>query len=147
MGGVQLAGFGRRLLARLIDGVILILLDLGIFGLAVLIVAAVPDTAGGFVAVLLILSLVLSGPIYEALWIGESGQTVRKRAVGIKVVRDERGGKPSYGAAVRRTFLVFAMGIVPLLLFVVFPWALFNQRKQGLHDLAAGTIVVRVTRI
>ncbi|MDQ3940878.1 MAG: RDD family protein [Actinomycetota bacterium] len=143
---MELAGLGRRFVARFIDGFLLLTID-ALFGVsAVLLDDRSVDPLAGIFGVLFLFSLLFSGPIYETWLIGRSGQTIGKRALGISVVGATSGDKPSYGDALSRAVVIFASGIIPLLLFLVFAWALWDDRKQGLHDKAAGTLVIRRPR-
>lgn len=65
--------------------------------------------------------------------------TLGKRALGIKVV-DENGEKIGFGRATGRYFAKIPSSLI---LGVGFLMAGFTQRKQGLHDMMAGTLVVQ----
>jgi len=65
--------------------------------------------------------------------------TLGKMAVGI-VVTDERGARISFGRATGRFFAKF---LSMLILYVGYLMAAFTEKKQGLHDVLAGTLVVR----
>lgn len=63
-----------------------------------------------------------------------------KKALGIKVVR-ENGGKVNFHDAVIREILgKFLSGIIFGLGFI---WILFDAKKQGWHDKIAKTVVIR----
>ena len=77
--------------------------------------------------------------LYEALLVGLwNGQTIGKRACGIRVINDD-GWPCSLGRAFGRTFARF-FSIVTF--FFGFLMVAFNRRKRGLHDVVAGTVVV-----
>jgi len=65
--------------------------------------------------------------------------TLGKMAFGIKVT-DIEGGRISF---LRATGRYFATWVSSILLAIGFLMAGFTARKQGLHDLMAGTLVVR----
>ena len=82
-------------------------------------------------------------PVFAALWFGLwvalLGTTPGKALLGLKII-DKRGGKPTaLQAAIR------ALACVPgfLALGAGFLWIIIDPKKRGLHDLLAGTLVVR----
>lgn len=82
---------------------------------------------------------------YLASWIyfaafesSESQATPGKKALGIKVT-DLNGKKISFGRASGR---FFAKYLSAALLCVGFIMIAFTKRKQGLHDIIAGCLVV-----
>jgi uncharacterized RDD family membrane protein YckC len=127
----------------LIDGLLLLAIDAAFFLPAVVFDEMGADVPAGIFGVLGVLSFIFGGPVYETILIGRSGQTIGKRLLSIKVVRTRAGDKISYGPAFGRAAVVFVSGaIVPLVALVVFAWALWDPRNQGLHDKAADTIVI-----
>jgi len=78
--------------------------------------------------------------LYFTYFEGSSGQTLGKKALGIKVVK-ENGNKLTYGDAFIRTILriIDSIGAYLLGLIVI----LVSQKKQRIGDLAAHTIVVK----
>jgi len=130
------AGFWIRVGAYLIDYVIL--------------------TAAGFVALFLLGFVLQAQPVVAGLmtlvvWIGapwlytalfESGSrqgTPGKLAVNLKVT-DLTGNPISFGRATGR---YFAEWITALTLGVGYAMVAFTDRRQSLHDMLAGTVVVR----
>ena len=71
----------------------------------------------------------------------ESGQTVGKRACGIRV-RTDAGGR-SVTAGVGRNLVARVIGSIPVVGLIDVLWPLWDSNKQCLHDKAASTIVVR----
>jgi uncharacterized RDD family membrane protein YckC len=133
------AGFWIRFAALFIDGLIT---GAGAIAVGVVIgaLAAVGnrDFAAG-AAVGYYLSYLVIRWLYFAL--SESsvrGATLGKRAVGI-FVTDTAGRRISFGRATGRTF---AKLLNAMTLGVGWLLAAFTDRKQGLHDLVAGTLVV-----
>jgi uncharacterized RDD family membrane protein YckC len=137
-GAGSIAPLSRRFLARFIDGIII---GLPLYAL----VPGLRDASGAIsVGVLFIIFLV--GAVYEIFQIGLWGQTIGKRLFGIKVVRLTDGEVPGLGAAAIRYLLPQALLNIPvlnLLVIVVYLRAAFDPLRQGFHDRAAGTIVVR----
>jgi uncharacterized RDD family membrane protein YckC len=78
--------------------------------------------------------------LYYALMESSAKQaTVGKMALGI-VVTDLEGRRIGFGKATGR---YFAKILSALILGIGFLMVAFTQRKQGLHDILAGTLVVR----
>jgi uncharacterized RDD family membrane protein YckC len=65
--------------------------------------------------------------------------TLGKKAVGI-IVTDLDGNRISFGKALGR---LFAKIISAIILYIGFFMAGFTEKKQGLHDMIAGTLVVK----
>ena len=63
--------------------------------------------------------------------------TIGKLALGI-IVTDMEGNKISFGRATGRYFGKFVSAII---LYVGFMMAGFTEKKQGLHDILASTLV------
>jgi len=65
--------------------------------------------------------------------------TLGKKAVGIKVT-DLDGNRIGFGRALGRFFGKILSGVI---LYIGFIMAGFTEKKQGLHDMIAGTLVVK----
>ncbi len=85
--------------------------------------------------------------VYQTLMIALVGRSVGKIAMGTRVVRLVDGGRPSWWEAVMRALVPLSLGAIPrvgvFLGVLVYSIALWNPLRQGLHDKAAGTLVVR----
>lgn len=85
------------------------------------------------------------GFLYFWLMHARSGQTLGKKAAGIRVVREHDGGAISSGTSAWRygvqILLSLPCGIGSLLDAL---WILWDPRKQTIHDKAAHTLVVKV---
>ena len=83
--------------------------------------------------------------IPTALW----GQTAGKLAVGTRVVSDVDGSVPGWRRSGIRWLVSEGIGRLPYLgiwvSVVVLGSLLLDPRRRGLHDKAAGTVVVRVS--
>jgi uncharacterized RDD family membrane protein YckC len=122
------AGFWRRFFAWLIDAIML-----GVVG--TIIRLAIGPAAGGAIGVAI-------GVAYFAYLEGStSGQTVGKRALGIRVIDFNTGGPIGYGRAVIRYFGRI-VSILPCLLGYL--WMLWDKEKQTWHDKFANDVVVPV---
>jgi uncharacterized RDD family membrane protein YckC len=153
---VECAGFWLRFLAFLIDnvvmgiGFVLILIPL-IFltGLGGLLSQIHPDEeindAGifalvGFIFLAATASLVFTW-LYHALMESSEWQaTVGKKALGL-VVTDLAGQRVSFGRSTGRHFGKIITNMVPFLIGYIM--AGFTEKKQALHDMLAGCLVLR----
>jgi uncharacterized RDD family membrane protein YckC len=68
----------------------------------------------------------------------EAQATIGKRALGI-IVTDEAGNRISFGRATGRYFAKIISALIILIGFIMIA---FTRKKQGLHDMIAGTLVV-----
>ena len=150
---VEHAGFWLRFLAYWIDWAILLVGDVVVFFAFALTGGILDGTLGsgstgssstgvaGSVASLLAWITVLAGNwLYYSLQESSAQQaTLGKRALGIKVT-DLEGRRLSFGRATARYFAKFLSGLICDIGFVM---AGFTERKQGLHDMIASTLVVR----
>ena len=125
----QYAGFGERFLAWLIDLVIVSIAS-----------AAIRMVLGAIVGGLLGLAI---GIAYEIYFLSSPKQaTIGKQAMGI-IVTDLNGGRIDPGKAALR----WVGKIVScLILFIGYIMAAFTERKQALHDMIAGTLVLKGKR-
>ena len=131
-------GFWLRVLALFIDSIVLTALGLAIFALFG------EDVAGYYSAdrplvfadfVDFVLSF-LYAPVLIALW----STTVGKRALNLYVVRAD-GGRCDFWRALGRSFASILSG---LLFGIGFLMVAFREDKRALHDLIAGTAVIRL---
>jgi uncharacterized RDD family membrane protein YckC len=150
---VQHAGFWLRFVAYLIDGAILLAGEFAIFLVFGLIGGALDgslssagssSSSGGpgrSITSLLAWLVVLAGTwLYFSLQESSSYQaTPGKRALGLKVV-DLEGRRLSLGRATARWFSKLLSGLI---CYIGFFMAGFTERKQALHDMIAGTLVIR----
>ncbi|MCS7191774.1 MAG: protein kinase [Armatimonadetes bacterium] len=84
-------------------------------------------------------SLILGFPVYKALAHAFADQTIGKAMVGLKVVT--KGGRPcGFWRSIGRE-IAFLLSLLPCCMGLL--WIPFDPYKQGWHDLAAGTFVVR----
>jgi len=97
------------------------------------------DNALGGELVLLLIVFVLTWLYYAGLESSAWQGTVGKRLLRI-VVTDQYGRRIQFGRATGR---FFAKIVSALVLLVGYLMVLFSERRQGLHDLMAGTLVVR----
>ena len=137
---VAYAGFGRRLAAWVIDTVLLGIVSLII---SVIIVGGDADDAsrGAQVAVNTIAFAIAWG-YYAGMESSTKQGTLGKMILGI-VVTDVDGQRITFMRATGRHFAKIISG---LLLFIGYLMVIWTARKQGLHDIMAGTLVVQGKR-
>lgn len=88
-----------------------------------------------------LLGLVLVFFLYFIILEGRSGQTVGKRLMSIKVVRED-GSSCGYGPATVRN-LARIIDVLPFLYLLGFIVIIRSDKRQRLGDIIAKTIVVR----
>ena len=127
------AGFWQRVAAVLLDGIIV-----GIVGFVLVIIGAVADS-GALLAIGYLIWIV-GFAVYEIYFHGSpSGQTIGKRALGIRVVDFATGGPIGYGRSTIRWLGRIVSGIFCYLGFL---WMLWDKEKQTWHDKMANDVVV-----
>jgi uncharacterized RDD family membrane protein YckC len=153
--GRELASWGSRLGAVVIDGLVL-LIPIALLG--VLIVGGMVDddsSAGGWIvaSILWVLIAGLVSLFYAPLLMmregARNGQTLGKQWIGIRVVRDS--GEPmGFGWAALREVVVkqlavgIAASIIPIIpWFLNYFWPLWDDQNRALHDMAVSTHVVK----
>ena len=140
-------GFWRRLLAYFIDGILVYIVATGAAAVVGYLLGVHLEVLGRWrgglrpgADVLRFLMVTLISWLY---WAGlESSQrqaTFGKMALGLKVT-DMRGEPVSFGRATGRYFGKYLSALILGIGFLMIGW---TAKKQALHDLMAGTLVVR----
>lgn len=135
------AGFWRRAAGLIIDGILLFTADV-LIGAAVGVLVTAAGAADRGAASLAVYPFeIVAAWMYAALMISSSNQaTLGQMALGIKVT-DLNGQRLTFGRATGRHF---ASWLSTLLCWVGgYLFVFFTSRQQTLHDLIAGTVVVR----
>lgn len=144
------ATMGDRLVARIIDGLVIV----GAFILLMLpgIVAVgssdAPDgeLTGGAAALITLglFAAILFALMYEITMIARKGQTIGKRARGIKVLKEYDLSVPGFRTAFLRWIIPMVAAILPAGAIIVFCSPFFDNsgKRQGWHDKAAKTVVI-----
>ncbi|MBX5483138.1 MAG: RDD family protein [Myxococcaceae bacterium] len=146
---LPVAGVGSRTGAYLID-----FAALGLFWVAVFFVVSMIDAEiyfearalSGLLQGLIILGVFATQWVYwtacEVLW---GGQTLGKRVVGIRVVREDGAPVGFFDSAVRNLLRLidflpafYALGVVTMLV---------TKQHRRLGDIAAGTLLIREVRV
>jgi uncharacterized RDD family membrane protein YckC len=122
------AGFWRRFGALIVDGLVLAVPDVILF------IALDQQLAN-------ILATVLALGYYTYFEGGATGQTIGKRALGIRVIDFRAGGAIGYGRGLLR-YIGRILSSIPILLGYF--WMLWDKENQTWHDKIATTVVVPV---
>jgi uncharacterized RDD family membrane protein YckC len=136
---IRYGGFWIRVVAYLIDAIVL---NIVLWLLTVITgLRLISYTATDHLEPLPILAPLVVNWLYFALMeSSERGATLGKMAVGLRVVTGE-GRRLSFANATGRYFAKF---ISALILGIGFLMVAFTERKRGLHDMIANTLVVKV---
>ncbi|MEV4441093.1 RDD family protein [Streptomyces sp. NPDC049577] len=155
-----LAGWGSRVGATLLDGLVGCVPLIGVIIGMVMAFAAIDDnkdcttTASGFeicsheasagTAGFVVAGLSCLATVFLGFWMlyrqGKTGQTLGKKWVGISVLR-ERDGRPiGFWMTFLRNLCHFFDGI----LYLGYLWPLWDDKKQTFADKIVGTVVIRV---
>lgn len=141
------ANFGQRLAAYLIDWVLMaaVFCPLGFALSAAGVFAAQRGgdagqlAASGAQMIVNVISIVV-GWLYYALLESSTWQgTVGKKLLGIRVT-DMNGNRINFGRATGRYFSKIISGMICLIGFIMVG---FTEKRQGLHDMIAGTLVLQ----
>ncbi|MGD0018077.1 MAG: RDD family protein [Candidatus Limnocylindrales bacterium] len=108
------AGFWIRVVAYIIDAIIMGILAVTVIGIIVAI------------------------PYMPVMW-WKKGSTLGQMAFGLRVVRAVDGGPISGSAAFIRFIGIYVSAIC---LYLGLIWVAFEPRKRGWHDMMAGTVVI-----
>jgi len=138
---VVYAGFWYRLLATIIDSIIIAIVTVP---LSFVIIGNEAFTSTSFI----------SGPgdflinwvapsIYVIVFWIYRGATPGKIVLNIRIVDSRTGGPLSMGQSILR-YLSYFISMIPL--FLGYIWVAFDSRKQGWHDKIAGTVVIMQPR-
>ena len=135
------AGFWARFAASFVDGWVLTLFSIPIwiiFGIVMAINDKSSSAVDGYVAIAYILFFALSAFYYSSMESGEQSATYGKRWLGLKVV-DVDGNRISGKRAFARWISHLLSYITLYIGFLIQP---FTKKKQALHDITSGTVVV-----
>lgn len=119
------AGFWTRFGAHIIDGLVLLIPYM-------LIIAIFGDSVG------LLMSILLCWAYFAYLESSEKQATFGKQALGL-IVTDLDGNRLDFTKATIRYFSKLVFGGILLIGYILIG---FTEKKQGLHDMIAGTYVV-----
>ena len=123
---VEYVGFWPRVLASIIDSVLLVLVLTPFAGVLL----------GGTSSILI--NVILPAVAVIVFWIYKSA-TPGKMIIKAEIVDAATLGKPTTGQLIGR-YCGYYVSTIPLFLGLI--WVAFDERKQGWHDKLAGTVVI-----
>jgi uncharacterized RDD family membrane protein YckC len=139
--GLEYVGFWLRVWASIIDTVLMLVIIAPllswIYGAEYWVSERIILGPADF-----LLTWVLPAVAVILFWIYRQA-TPGKMAIGARIVDATSGGKPTTGQLIGRYFGYF-VSTLPLLIGLI--WVGIDSRKQGFHDMLAGTVVVRARR-
>ena len=141
------AGFWRRFAAILIDTVVLMVLGGVGGGLVGAVIGGVMGASGSDVELIgavaggvgYVIGIVLNWLYFTLLESSQKQATLGKMALGI-VVTDVNGSRITFGRANGR---YWSKIVSALILLVGYLMAAFTEKKQALHDMMSGCLVVQ----
>jgi uncharacterized RDD family membrane protein YckC/predicted RNA-binding Zn-ribbon protein involved in translation (DUF1610 family) len=144
-GGRPLASRSARLGAAILDGLIGMVLVFP--GFVMIMAQRGPGAkAGVALGVVLMLGGILVLLVIQIVLLSTQGQTMGKKAVGVRIQKMEDGSNPGFvGAVFLRGIVPGLIGAIPYLgaLFgLVDIFCIFGEERRCIHDQIAGTIVV-----
>lgn len=141
------AGVGTRMLAALLDALVILGTVLAVLVVALLIGGVITyqpnsDAANGVLGALVLLALFFFVfGYYAALELLWDGQTVGKRTLHLRVLRDD--GTPVDATAVLARTVVRLVDFLPVGYLVGLVTMIVDGRARRLGDIVGGTVVVR----
>jgi uncharacterized RDD family membrane protein YckC len=134
----QYAGFWIRVIASIIDTILLVIVLL-VIAFALYSAGLITDNPDDLGIVGIFLNYVIPLILVLIFWHFKSA-TPGKIITHLSIVDAETGGKPSFGQFVIR-YIAYYISAIPLLLGFI--WVGFDKRKQGWHDKIAKTVVIK----
>lgn len=131
-GGPQLASWGPRVLAALVDALIV---------LPVVIVGAILTVAlGDVLGTLLMYAGIIALVGWNLVRQGNTGQTLGKSALGLRLLREVDGQPVGAGLSIGRYF-VHVVDQIPC--YLGYLWPLWDAKKQTFADKILKTVVIK----
>ena len=135
--GAAFAGFWIRLVAYIIDCIILGI-PLGILNVALR--PGPNDAQSGHPFLLSVITLIIEIAYFAGFWGSGMQATLGQKVCGLRVVSASDFSRISFARGAGRFFGMILSGLI---LFIGFIMIAFTERKQGLHDMLAGTYVIK----
>lgn len=137
---IHVIGFGRRFLAMVVDGVIVVFVS---FILALLIGMLDVFFGSGRLnwnLIIVLIMLLFSVFYFTGKWVQNTGQTPGKLLMRIKLVNAD-GTPLTYGKMFLRYLGYILSGVAASLGFI---WIGIDKKRRGWHDLIAKTYVIQL---
>ena len=132
-------GFWNRFVACLIDLVLIGVIIFIVVDVIYHVLGGSDIVAGGTIENVLSFLFLILDWLYFAIMESSAKQgTLGKMAVGL-VVTDKRGKRLTFGRATGRYFAKWISGKILIIGYIM---AAFTEKKQALHDIIAGTMMV-----
>lgn len=147
MENIKYASFWRRLFANLIDSFILMAIGMGIslvlgrdpFDFKEMFETVKTEAPVNNLTTLdYVFTFLISAFFILFFWVKHNGQTPGKKALHIKIVKED-GGDLDWGTAFVR-YLCYFVSMIPL--YLGFLWVIWDKKKQAFHDKIAKTVVI-----
>jgi uncharacterized RDD family membrane protein YckC len=135
---IEYATFWDRFLASILDSIVQLLV---LVPLALLLLDSGELMGQEFSVTAIVINYVLPA-LYVLLFWKYRSATPGKLWMGIMIIDAKTGGVPGMGKFVLRYIGYF---VCVLTLFLGFLMILVDNRKRGLHDVIAGTLVIRTS--
>jgi uncharacterized RDD family membrane protein YckC len=135
---IHVIGFGRRFVAMLLDGFIVVFVS---YILALLIGMVDVFFGNGVLPwnlIIILVMLLFSVFYFTGKWVQDTGQTPGKLLMKIKIVNTD-GSPLTAGKLFVRYFGYIISGLVASLGFI---WVALDKKRRGWHDILAGTYVI-----
>ena len=135
---IRYAGFWIRAVAFVIDGIIL--------GLVLVVIASLflkrpPEQGSGLTALDVFFPIAIGIVYMAALWSSSIQATLGQKICGLRVIHAIHGDNISFMRGLGRALAMVLSGV---LIGIGYLMVAFTERKRGLHDILAGTCVVKV---
>jgi uncharacterized RDD family membrane protein YckC len=152
--GIEFAPHGARLVAYILDGIIIgiVVTVIALIGVAAFFSGSTIETEGNRVTsftasgpgvvigtILFVIAGVI-GLLYFPYFWANGGRTLGMRPFNLRVVRDSDGGPIGWGTAILRLIGLWVAGAVFYLGYI---WIFIDKRRRGWQDLIAGTVVIK----
>lgn len=131
----ELAHWGLRLGATVVDMLVFVAIYV------VMVIGLVVDVAAVRAAVVVLgLAALVGMAIHQLIQEGRTGQTIGKKACGIRLLREQDGRPVGVGMAFVRRLAHF---LDSLPLYIGWLWPLWDSKKQTFADKVCSTVVVK----
>src|SRR5205823_1269198 len=99
-----------------------------------------PESPGDGTAYVAMGAGMLVAAVYEVVLTGLVGQTLGKRLLKVRVVSKDTGEPPGIARSLIRFLVLWSVWMLTVAALLMIYTD--KQRRRGLHDLAAGTLVI-----